>query len=297
MIDASAKPFRKVALIGCGLLGSSLCLDLRQAQSALQISGYNVPLADAQRAQALGVIDQAYAELAQAVDQADLVILATPVGAMAELMVAMAEHLLPDCIVMDVGSVKGAVVKASERLGSMQSRFVPCHPMAGGHHSGCAHARVGLFSKQCVWLTPTSNTDPRAVERVTQLWRALDAEIRIASAQAHDEICAANSHLPHLLAFAFMNSVAEHPQKDMILQSAGAGFRDFSRIAASSPALWNQIFKNNAHALLKSLHSFRQCLQQLEIAIQSTNEDSALLEAIATSQKCRQAWDHLQLSV
>lgn len=286
--------FGNVALIGCGLVGSSVCLDMRHHNLARRIVGYNVPNAAAEDARRLGVVDDVEPDLADAVKNADLVILATPVAAIADLMAQMSDHLRPDCIVMDVGSVKQVVVQASARLGIMQRQFVPCHPMAGGHHSGCVHARMGLFAEQCVWLTPVHSTSSKALQVIENLWRTLNANPKIESAKKHDEICAVNSHLPHLLAFAYMNCANQHADKESIFQSAGAGFRDFTRIAAGDPSVWSHIFKGNSRAILNELREFRLQLDQMEMAIHASGETSSLLEIIATSQQSRQSWEQMQ---
>jgi prephenate dehydrogenase len=288
--------FRRVALIGCGFLGSSLCLDLRQREIAHYISGYNEPFEFAQSAQAMGIVNVAQSSLQEAVRDADLVILATPVVAMSELMESMAGYLSPNCTVMDLGSVKQAVVQASVQLGDLRRRFVPCHPMAGGHQSGCKHAKVGLFAKQTVWLTPVDDTEPQALHVIEQMWKLLDAHVLVEAANIHDDVCAINSHLPHLLAFAYMNSWDQHCHKELIFQSAGAGFRDFTRIAASNPNLWDSVLKSNQSAIRQALNALKESLNHIEEAMNQAIDHPALLNAIFKSQASRNAWELMKIN-
>jgi len=258
----------KVAILGCGFMGGSLAAALRSGSLATSITGYDLDPAVTQRGVELDLLDASAASPAQAVQGADLVVLAAPVGSMPELMADIAGSLGPATIVTDLGSSKAEVVQAARRLlGPAFARFVPAHPIAGGERSGLEAAQPDLFQGRTVLITPESETRADAVERVEQLWRSCGATIVHMEAAQHDRVLASVSHLPHLLAFAVVAHIAGQPDAQAKLSIAGPGFRDFTRIAASSPTLWRDIAMANRDAIGSELRGLIALLQQVDRAL------------------------------
>jgi len=258
----------KVAILGCGFMGGSLAAALRSGSLATSITGYDLDPAVTQRGVELDLLDASAASPAQAVQGADLVVLAAPVGSMPELMADIAGSLGPATIVTDLGSSKAEVVQAARRLlGPAFARFVPAHPIAGGERSGLEAAQPDLFQGRTVLITPESETRADAVERVEQLWRSSGATIVHMEAAQHDRVLASVSHLPHLLAFAVVAHIAGQPDAQAKLSIAGPGFRDFTRIAASSPTLWRDIAMANRDAIGSELRGLIALLQQVDRAL------------------------------
>ena len=252
----------KVAILGCGLMGASLAACLRSRGLARAVVGYDLDPQVCARGIAAGLLDECAASAAQAARQADLVALAVPVGSMPELLAQIAGELGPSAIVMDLGSTKADVVAAARRaLGPAFARFVPSHPIAGGERAGLERADAGLFEGRTVVTTPADETAADALARVEQLWRACGARVERMQADEHDRVLASVSHLPHVLAFALMGQIAGKRQL------AGPGFRDFSRIAASSPPMWRDIALANRDALGQELRAFVATLQRIGQAV------------------------------
>ena len=263
---AKAALFERVAIIGLGLIGSSIARDLRAQGIAASIAGFDRSEAVRNRAEELGLADVIAADVGQVVEGADLVLLCVPVGAMGEVAATMAPSLAPGAIVSDVGSVKGAVIKAVAPHLPGGTHLVPAHPVAGTEQSGPDAGFVGLFLRRWCILTPDEGVDAAAVERVRNLWQALGSNVEIMSAAHHDLVLAITSHVPHLIAYNIVGTAAdleEVTQSEVIKFSAG-GFRDFTRIAASDPTMWRDVFLHNKEAVLEMLGRFNEDLAALQ---------------------------------
>jgi prephenate dehydrogenase len=260
----------KLALIGVGLIGGSFAQALRDAGAAGEIVGFDTDAAALATAVERGVLNSVAADEAAAARGADLVVVATPVGAVRAILARIADVLEDRTIVTDVGSTKESVVAdAAATLGRHRARFVPAHPIAGGERPGVVHADADLFKGRLAITTPTADTDPDALERVESLWRRAGARIERLTPAEHDRIFAAVSHLPHVLAFALVDMLAASPDAAACFAHAGAGFRDFTRIAASSPDMWRDICLANRGPLAECLRTFRARLAELEASIEA----------------------------
>jgi len=258
----------KLALLGCGLLGGSTAAAWRRSGCVSSVSGYDLVPARVERGLALGIVDHAAASVADAVAGADCIVLATPVGSMAPLLRELVRHAPVDAIITDVGSTKAALVaSARQALGDTFGRLVPAHPIAGGALSGIDYASADLFEGCWVITTPLEETRADALQRVEANWTACGATVERMAATEHDRIFAAVSHLPHLLAFALVDLVASQSDGARKLRFAGAGFRDFTRIAASDPSMWRDIAMANRAALGPELAQYRRQLEVLQAAL------------------------------
>ena len=265
----------KLALLGCGLLGGSVAAAWRRAGRVQAVTGYDRDPAQAEAAVARGIADRAAATPAQAIDGADCIVLATPVGAMGPLFGEIARHAGPAALVTDVGSTKGTLIaQARAALGPAFARYVPSHPIAGGALPGIAQASADLFAERWVITTPLAETDPAAVQCIEDLWAAAGATVERMAADEHDRLFAAVSHLPHLLAFALVDQIAGQPDGPRKLQFAGAGFRDFSRIAASDPVMWRDIALANRAALGAELAALRRQLDGVQAAVDGADGEA-----------------------
>ena len=262
--------------MGVGLIGGSVAWGAKRRGMAAQIVGADRDPASLRHALDAGMID-AVADAADAVQDADLVVLAVPVGALAGLADELAPRLDPRTVVTDVGSVKRSVV---ERVGGIIPRFVGGHPMAGGEQSGAAAASPDLFEGATCLLTPTERTDPTALEAVERLWHGLGATVVRLDAAVHDEIVAAVSHLPHLAAYALVNTVAGADPNGRALSFAAGGFRDMTRIAASSPELWRDICLMNRAPLLDALARYTTTVGRLRDLIEKGDGPGLLDEFV-----------------
>ncbi len=282
--------FERLALIGCGLMGGSFALALRQAGWVQHIAGFSASEATRQRAVQLHVIDQACLSVQEAVQGADLVLLAVPVGAMHTSFAAMREVLSPQALVMDVGSTKCDVIAAAQaELGERLNCFVPAHPIAGKEPAGIEHAEAGLYQDRRTILTPLPKTGIHRLQSAHEVWSAIGSHVSTMTPEAHDATFAAVSHLPHLLAFATVNAVAAQSQGATYLDMAGPGFRDFSRIAASDSAVWRDILSANQSEVLTQISHFRAALDQFENALTS-GDTQALQALIQQASDVRGAW-------
>jgi len=260
--------FEQLGLIGCGLMGGSFALALKQAGLVKRVAGYSKSPSTMQRARELGVIDVEAPSALLAVSGADIVLLAVPVAATEDTFKAMRHLVSPQTLVMDVGSTKTDVVAAARRaLKEQLAGFVPAHPIAGKERAGVDHAEASLYRGRQVILTPLPETTIEQVEKARQVWTALGSQVRLMSPEAHDAAYATVSHLPHLLAFAAMNAIEGQPQAREFLELAGPGFRDFTRIAASDPTMWRDVFLSNKDAVLDMLQRFTEDLTALQRAI------------------------------
>jgi cyclohexadieny/prephenate dehydrogenase len=268
-MTAAKLQFERVALIGLGLIGSSLSHAMRRAGLARTVVGHARTARTRETALRLGLVQEAYATAAEAVRGADLVILCAPVGTYAELAKETAPVLSRGAIVTDVGSVKGAVVRDVAPHIPKGVHFIPGHPIAGTEHSGPESGFPELFDGRWCVLTPPRGADPAAVDRLAAFWKACGSHVEIMDADHHDLVLAITSHVPHLIAYNIVNT-ARHLERvtdsEVIKFSAG-GFRDFTRIAASDPVMWRDVFLNNKEAVLEMLGRFSEDLTALQRAI------------------------------
>ena len=262
----------KLCIVGIGLIGGSLARALRVAGYAHEIVGYGRGVGNLQQAVELGVIDRAEVSLTDAVRHVDMVVLAVPVGCMAEILGEVGPALADRAVVTDVGSVKGSVIAAARgALGKRFARFVPGHPLAGTEQSGVAASQVDLFQGRRVILSPEPETDATATASVRAMWEAAGAEVATLSAVDHDRILAVSSHLPHMLAYCLMDMVVRHDDHRAILECAAGGFRDSTRIAGSDPVMWRDICLANSDALLAALRQYHDDLGALAAAIEKAD--------------------------
>lgn len=282
--------FQRLALIGCGLMGGSFALAVREAALVQTIAGFSASEKTRQRALELKVIDQACTSVAEAVQGADLVLLAVPVGAMKATFAAMRDVLQPNALLMDVGSTKCDVVAAAiATLGERLGCFVPAHPIAGKERAGIEHAESTLYQDRRTILTPLPTTSIHRLQAAHAVWTAIGSQVSTLTPEVHDATFAAVSHLPHLLAFAAVNALTAQPQGAAFLDMAGPGFRDFSRIAASDAAVWRDILSANHAEVLTQLAHFRAALDQFENALRQ-GDTAALQGLIQQASEIRSAW-------
>lgn len=258
----------QLAVIGVGLIGGSFARALRAAGEVRSVVGCGRDLAHLERARALGVIDELTDQPSQAVRGADVVLLAMPVAATESVLRALSPALDAHTVITDAGSTKGDVVAAAARAwGRVPGNFVPGHPVAGTEHSGVEASFATLFRDRRVILTPLETTDPDALAQVRRLWQATGALVEEMSVERHDRILAAISHLPHVLAYALVDQLAAMDGHADMLSYAAGGFRDFTRIASSSPDMWRDIVLANRDALLPLLDGYRDHLGRLRALI------------------------------
>ncbi len=286
----------KIVVCGVGLIGGSFALALKKAGAVGQSVGIGRSRATLDEALRLGIIDRIGACDAATLGDADLVLLATPVGQMPALMQAMAPHLGPRTVISDGGSTKGDVVAAlREHLPRHLSGFVPAHPIAGAENSGAAAARADLYVDRKVVLTPLPENTLEAVGRVRAAWAACGASVHEMAPSRHDQVFAAVSHLPHLLSFALVHDLAQRENREEFFRFAASGFRDFTRIAASHPEMWRDICIANKSALLGELEQYQRQLEELRQALLAG--DAVALETVfAEARTVRRAWDEGKLS-
>ena len=268
----------RLVVLGVGLIGGSLSLAVRAAGVCSEIVGWGRSEKSLEQAKALGVIDRSETDLAAAVRGADVVVAAVPPGAMEAIFRELAGLLEPQTVFTDVGSTKGSVVTAARAaFGVLPAHFVPGHPIAGNERSGVEAADATLFQHRRVILTPLLETDPIALERVRFLWEACGAEVSVMDVEHHDAVLAATSHLPHLLAFTLVDTLARMDDSWEIFRYAAGGFRDFTRIAGSDPVMWRDICLANPTHLLAVLERYRSGLDQVAAAVASRDSESLYL--------------------
>jgi len=281
-------PIKRLVIIGLGLIGGSLALALKRAGAVQTVVGISRRTETLDTALELGVIDEKTTDWAVALDAADVVVLAAPIGVTADLLATMQPHLQANTVITDVGSVKGHIVAAAQQVfGDVPAQLVPGHPIAGSERSGVTAASASLFEHHKVILTPLPNTSDSAQQTVTHLWQHTGADVVTMPVDQHDQVLAHTSHLPHLLAFALVDSLAQQPDSDAMFRYAAGGFRDFTRIAASDPQMWHDIFTGNRTAVLTALDRLTNDLQTLRQAIQD-NDGETILETLARAQTARQ---------
>jgi len=282
--------FRRLALIGIGLIGSSIALAARRAGAVDEIAIHTRSEATLRRAEELRLGDHYFASAAEAVKGADCVIVCIPVGACGAVAAEIGPHLAPGATVSDVGSVKSAVVRAMAPHLPANVHFVPGHPIAGTEYSGPDSGFATLFHNRWCVLTPDPEVDAAAVERFAAFWRALGANVETMSAEHHDLVLAITSHLPHLIAYNIVGTASdlEAGIRSEVLKFSASGFRDFTRIAASDPIMWRDIFLNNKDAVLEMLGRFNEDLAQLTRAIR-TGDGDTLFELFTRTRAIRRS--------
>lgn len=269
----------RLLVVGVGLIGGSLALAARRAGVCQQISGFGRQVAHLERAVQLGVIDRYHTSLADALQDADIVVLSVPLQAMTQLLIEMLPDLAEHTVVTDVGSAKRSVVEVvQQHWGARSKQFVPGHPIAGTEHSGVDAAFAELFEAKRVILTPVPETDVKMLEQVRALWAACGAQVSTMDAEHHDEVLARTSHLPHLLAFNLVDTLDQVQRSDEIFRYSAGGFRDFTRIASSDPVMWRDILLANDQAILSALAQYKHGLEEIETLLK--RRDGKSLEAL-----------------
>jgi prephenate dehydrogenase len=282
--------FNQLGVIGCGLMGGSFALALKRAGLVKRVIGYSKSPSTTEKAKKLGVIDIAAESALLAVSGSDIVLIAVPVSATEATFKAIRHLVEPGVLFMDVGSTKRDVVDAARRvLKERVSSFVPAHPIAGKEVAGIAHADATLYANRQVILTPITQTSPELLQKATDVWAAIGSQVLRMTPENHDAAFAAVSHLPHMLAFAYFNSVSRQPAGKDFLSLAGPGFRDFTRIAASDPTVWRDILVSNREELLRQSMRFRHTLDAMEHVIKTGNLE-ALEDLIRGASDARSAW-------
>jgi 3-phosphoshikimate 1-carboxyvinyltransferase len=282
--------FPRLLVIGLGLIGSSLALAAKKSGVVSHVLGWDKQTDISALALSQGVIDEICQQPQQALQQLDLVVLAVPVGATLAVLEQLSPYLTEDTLITDVASVKGSVINAAQAaFGDIPANLVPAHPIAGREHSGVLAADSELFCNHRVIITPVPKvTSQSAIKQISALWQAVGARVVSMTAERHDQLLAATSHLPHLLAFNLVAMLAGYDESLDIFRYAAGGFRDFTRIAGSDPVMWHDIALDNRQAILHQLDLFSQQLGQLRVAI--AEQDSEYLQT--TFSCARQARQH-----
>jgi prephenate dehydrogenase len=280
----------KLVVIGVGLIGGSFALALKRARVVQRVVGVGRTSRNLAAARKLKIIDEVSQDPALAVSDADLVLLATPVGQMPAVMTAIARHLPSHAVITDAGSTKGDVISAARRfLGAHLSRFVPGHPVAGTEKSGAEAAFPDLFTDRNVILTPQQETAATAVRLVQRAWEACGARVTRLTADQHDAVLAAVSHLPHVVAYALVNMLARRRNAAQLFGLSAGGLRDTVRIAGSSPEMWADICLANRDALLAALEDYENELEEARAAIES-GEAAVLRRLFERARGAREKW-------
>ncbi|EPJ44951.1 MAG: 3-phosphoshikimate 1-pcarboxyvinyltransferase prephenate dehydrogenase [Osedax symbiont Rs1] len=266
---------RNTLIIGLGMIGGSLAKALKENGFSRTVVGFDRSQQAVELGVQMGVIDRGCQDIKSAVTEADLIILAVPVKATAKVLAMLKPYLNAETIVSDVGSTKGSVIAAAvEVFGTVPANFIPAHPIAGSEKSGVQSANSQLFVKHKVIITPHSLASQQATQMIARMWQSTGAEILQMDVKKHDEVLAATSHLPHLLAFSLVDSLAQESESLDIFRYAAGGFRDFTRIAASDPTMWSDVCGANKHAVLQQIEIFSKGLNRLKQAIEADDEQS-----------------------
>lgn len=281
---------KKLVIFGVGLIGGSVALALKKQPNPPKIVGVGRHANSLAEALQLGLIDHAETDLAQAVKDADMVLLATPVAQTPAILRAIQPYLAPKTVITDAGSTKSDVMAyAHEALGASVNQFVGGHPIAGAEKSGPAAAIADLYIGKNVILTPEASTQPHALAMTTELWQRCGAIVSHMHAQAHDSVFAAVSHLPHLLAFALVEDLARRDNAELLFKFAASGFRDFTRIAGSHPEMWRDIALANKTALLKELKAYQTAVSEMTALLEQDNAEG-LFALFEHASHARNAW-------
>lgn len=266
---------RQLTIIGVGLIGGSLARALKEKGYCQSVVGCSRDAAHLQRAVDIGVIDRFTTDIGEAVSGADMVLLAVPLGAMENCMRAMAGSLAADAVITDVGSAKASVVAAAEAaFGQLPAGFVPGHPIAGNEQSGVEASMAHLYQGRRVILTPLDTSSPDAVTKVREMWEQAGASVDEMAVAHHDQVLAATSHLPHVLAYSLVDTLLNTDETAEIFRFAAGGFRDFSRIASSDPVMWRDICVANRTAILDMVNRFQSDLEALKGLIESADAEA-----------------------
>ena len=278
----------KICIVGVGLIGGSLAKAIIRSKQATHVVGFGRDAQRLQAAQKSGVITGYSTDMKEALDGADMVVIATPVGSFESILKSIRLHVDASTVITDVGSTKASVIKVVESVfGSLPSNFVPAHPIAGKEKSGFEASDGDLFVGRKVIITPTESSSAKAVEAVKNIWQAAGATVDMMSAASHDELLGMTSHLPHMLAFSIMNYlISQNPSAGLY---AAGGFRDFSRIASGDPIMWRDICLNNKEAIVKHIKGYRDTLDNLIDVIE--DENTTAIEALFRDAKStRDRW-------
>ncbi len=270
---------KKLTIFGVGLIGGSLALALRKVGYVEEIVGCSRHAEHLQKAVDLGVIDSYTLDPVEAVKGADMVLLAVPMRAIKPVLESIVDHISDDMVITDAGSAKRAVIKAVEDVygGTAPHNFVAGHPVAGREKSGVEAAIDDLYIDQKVVLTPTEDTAPQSVGRVKEMWEATGAIVELLDEKQHDEVLAATSHLPHILAYSLVNTLSKSKYGDDVFAFAAGGFKSFSRIASSDPVMWRDICLENKDAILSALYDYQKDLADLTTLIEAENDEKLVL--------------------
>jgi cyclohexadieny/prephenate dehydrogenase len=284
------EPMNKIAIIGLGLIGSSIAHAARRGKLAGEIAGHDASADVLERARTVGFCDTLHADIAGAVKDAELVILCAPVGAYKDIAAAMAPHLAPGAILSDVGSVKGAVIRDVGPHVPRDVHFIPAHPIAGTEFSGPEAGFASLFDGRWAILTPVPGTDATAVEKLKSFWHELGSQVDVMDAGHHDLVLAITSHLPHLIAYNIVGTAHDLEQvtEGEVIKYSASGFRDFTRIAASDPTMWRDVFLNNREAVLEVLGRFNEDLSLLQRAVRN-GDGQTLFDLFSRTRAIRRA--------
>jgi cyclohexadieny/prephenate dehydrogenase len=284
------EPMKKIAIIGLGLIGSSIAHAARRAKLAQEIAGHDASADVLERAHDIGFCDTLHADIGGVVKDADLVILCTPVGAYKAIAQAIAPHLMPGAILSDVGSVKGAVIRDVGSYVPPGVHFIPAHPIAGTEFSGPEAGFASLFDGRWAILTPVPGSDAHAVERLKSFWQGLGSQVDVMDSSHHDLVLAITSHLPHLIAYNIVGTAhdLEKVTEGEVIKYSASGFRDFTRIASSDPTMWRDVFLNNRDAVLEVLGRFNEDLSQLQRAVRN-GDGQTLFDLFTRTRAIRRA--------
>lgn len=282
--------FKKIVIFGVGLIGGSVALALKKLPNPPHITGVGRSNQSLQEALSLGLIDSAETDIAIALENADLILIATPVAQTPAILKSILPHLAAQMVITDAGSTKSDVMAYAEaELGEQFRQFVGGHPIAGAEKSGPAAAMADLYIGKNVILTPGLVTDPNAVLKVTELWKVCGALVSNMPPEEHDSVFAAVSHLPHLLAFALVEDLAKRDNAELLFKFAASGFRDFTRIAGSHPEMWRDIALANKQALLQELNTYQQAIGEMT-ALLENNDHEGLFALFEHASHARNAW-------
>jgi len=276
-----------LSIIGVGLIGGSLARALRKAKLVGRVTGCNRSEKTLKKAVELDVIDDYYLNISEAVKDADVIIIGTPLSVSEKILPKLADSMSANTVLTDVGSVKGGIVNvAKEVLAEKFSNFVPGHPIAGTEKNGVEASFEDLFVNHRVILTPLKETSSKAHKLVTQMWKSVGAQVIDLDVKHHDEVLAATSHLPHMLAYALVDCLASMQESEEIFEYAAGGFADFTRIASSSPSMWHDICFSNREALIRTLETFSSHIDNIKSAIEKSESDE-LLETFRRAKEAR----------
>ncbi len=282
--------FNKICIIGLGLIGGSIARAAKQHGLCQFIAGFgrDEDLHNLMKGKQLGVIDDYYLAIADAVNGADCIVIATPVGATESVLALLKPHWNPDAVYFDVGSTKVNIIDSAQRVfGVVPHNLVPVHPIAGAEQSGVDAAIVDLFNNKRIIITPGDNTKLEAIEKTTRFWELLGGQIATMTAQHHDAVFAATSHLPHIVAFALVDMLGHKDEQTEIFKYAASGFRDFTRIASSDPTMWQNIALANKNEIMPLIGQLKDELSKIQQLLQN-NDEQGLFDTFTYARHARQ---------